>query len=592
MLGFITIGALLMQYRSGCFKPFSISEIYQKGDVISVQLKDVGNSKREWKKMTGEIKAVHRNGTHFQIEEPIVLFVKAGSFGCESGDEILVASELIPIKNSGNPGEFDAKGYWSKKGFSFMMFVSEDQYQVVRNVEPNWIMKQLLSLREYLSDALKNNLKGNELSIAQALILGDKSLLDSETTNSFSNTGAMHVLAVSGLHIGIIMQILLVILSKFSAFISKNYAVFIVVIIAWIYAAITGLSPSVLRAVIMFSFLFVAQTRGKQYDSINTLFFTAFILLLIDPFTLFDIGFQLSFLAMVGIFLFYRPIEKLVFIENKLLRKVWQGTAIGFAAQLMTTPLSLYYFHQFPNYFILTNIGLMASSGLILGLGLFLFSISWWKMFSALVGAALSLVIFVSFYFIQWVENLPGGLAQGFEVPILLVLAMTILIVLLFQIFKKWKYKFLALCVGMTMIFYIVYIRFENMTTNEICVFNARQVIVTVKKNDQLFCFYQAKEDDFDKVKFAVDGYRKIHPGKVSFYPLSKSNWNIESNQTRISTERINGNYRISVNGRKYAILLNNYVEFDILNSFVIGMPWVQRKADHLLNNGAFVTPI
>lgn len=145
-------------------------------------------------------------------------------------------------------------------------------------------------------------MSGKNLAIALALILGDKSLIDSEITASFTNTGAMHVLAVSGLHIGIIMQILMVVFSQFPRFISKRKAIFTVVVLMWFYAFITGLSPSVLRAVFMFSVLVVAQLMGKNYSAINTLFFTGFVLIFINPFTLFDIGFQLSFLAMLGIF--------------------------------------------------------------------------------------------------------------------------------------------------------------------------------------------------------------------------------------------------------------------------------------------------
>ena len=133
--------------------------------------------------------------------------------------------------------------------------------------------------RIYLSESLSENLKGKELAIAQALILGDKSLLDQEVKNSFTNTGAMHVLAVSGLHIGIIMQILMVVLGYFPKIISRKKALTLVLIVMWIYAFITGMSPSVVRAVFMFSVLVIVQLAGRQYSTMNALFFYWFFTL-------------------------------------------------------------------------------------------------------------------------------------------------------------------------------------------------------------------------------------------------------------------------------------------------------------------------
>lgn len=586
---FMLIGAFHVQEKTNVSRKYSVEDVYQKGDAVLVRLKEITKSTKEWKKMTGEIQMVYGQNSEHRIVEPLVLFVQSENFGFESGDEILITADLTAIKNAGNPGEFDAVNYWSKKGFHYMAFVGDEQYRVVRNKEASWITKKLSALRIYLNDALENNLRGTELSIAKALILGDKSLLEVETRNSFSNTGAMHVLAVSGLHIGIIMQILLVILSRFSAFISKKYAVFTVVLILWIYAFVTGLSPSVVRAVFMFSMLFLSQVIGKQYNPINVLFFTAFVILLYNPLTLFDIGFQLSFLAMVGIFLFYRPIEQLVYIENKTLRKVWQGTAIGFGAQLMTTPITLYYFHQFPNYFVLTNIGLMVTSGLILGIGIFLFSISWWKLIAAISGAALSLVIFISFFFIEWVEQLPGGLAQGFEISFILVFCMSMLILLLFLKIKKRSHKFFAYTIGLGLIILMVSNRYDNLTKSELVVFNARQVIVTVRKNDRLFCFYQAKPGDFDKVKFTVEGYLKLHPSKVKYYALNKSDWNIRSKKTQIQTRKVKNNYIFSLNGKDYLICLNDQSNVTQENLTTIGMPWIDSKVNHSLQDGAFV---
>lgn len=592
ILSFVFVGVLLIQTREGLLNNKQLKDIYQKNDLLLVQLRDVGNSDKTWKKMTGDIKKVFKGQTEFTINEPLVLFVKSVSYGCESGDVLLISSELNEIKNANNPGEFDAESYWNKKGFNYMTFVGEEQYKIVQHIEKHWITQQLDQISNYLSSSLKENLSGKELAIALALILGDKSLLDQEITTSFTNTGAMHVLAVSGLHIGIIMQILMAILGQFSKVLNRKNAVIIVVVIMWIYAVITGLSPSVLRAVFMFSVLVLSQLMGKSHNSINSLFFTAFCLILVDPYTLYDIGFQLSFLAMLGIFLLYKPIEHIIYIENKWLRKVWQGTAIGFAAQLMTTPLSLYYFHQFPNYFVLTNIGLMASSGLILGFGLWIFTISWWTTLVRLSGVILSLIIFVSLWFIEWVEQLPGAVAYGFELPILLVLLMTILVLLLFLVLRKTGHVAIAYGIGFLFLCIVVMKRYDNHVTNELCVFNAKQMIVTLKKKDQIFCFYKAKKEDFDKVEFAINGYRKLHPGTVRYFSIDEKDWSISSKNLALQTKNEKDQVLIRLNNKSYTILFSDYSEEQDKDSKLIGMPWIGRKCDHNLKDGAFTVSI
>lgn len=591
-IGFILCGAILIQARNGAVSNIQLSKIYQEGDLLLVKLRDAGNSDKEWKKMTGDIRRIYKDHHEISINEPLVLFVQKNNFGCESGDIILVSTKLNKIENPGNPGEFDAKNYWNKKGFQFMTFVGEDQYRIISHAEPNRILNKLNSIREYLKKSLEDNLEGQELAIALALILGDKSLLDVETTTSFTNTGAMHVLAVSGLHIGIIMQILMALFGNFPKLISKRNAVILVVVIMWIYAIITGLSPSVLRAVFMFTVLAIAQLRGKNYNSINSLFFTAFVLMLVDPFTLFDIGFQLSFLAMLGIFLLYKPIEQLVYIENKWLRKVWQGTAIGFGAQLLTTPLSLYYFHQFPNYFVLTNIGLMASSGLILGTGIFLFCFNWLKPIAKLTGFVLSVIIWISLSFIEWVEGLPGAVAYGYEVPILLVLILSLLVLHLFLFTKSRLNKLISYSLGFIILIFIVIKRFENLTVNEICIFNSRQTIITIRKGGNLFCFYKADPEDFKKVKFAVEGYLKMHPATIHYCPLNEKNWNLNYSDTKIYTRKEKGSVLLTVNNQKYTIIQSDYSSKIDENSISIGMPWIEFPVDHSLNDGAFIRPI
>jgi competence protein ComEC len=584
---FLSLGSLSIQERLGCWNKNRLETCYHEFDPVQVEITEVGASTSDWVKIVGRVVCLFHHDKAIDLNDFIVFYLKNEGNGVLKGDVVLLTSILNKIKNNGNPGEFDAENYWAKKGIFFTAFVGPEDYKLIEHQPENWLMRGMESCRIYLSESLSENLKGRELAIAQALILGDKSLLDQEVKNSFTNTGAMHVLAVSGLHIGIIMQILMLVLGYFPRIISRKKALAAVLVVMWIYAFITGLSPSVVRAVFMFSVLVIAQLFGKQYHTINALFFTGFALCLADPFVIYDIGFQLSFLAMLGIFLLYKPIDELIYIENKWIRKVWEGTAIGFAAQLMTTPLSLYYFHQFPNYFILTNIGLMASSGLILGTGIFLFTTSWWKALSKITGIVLTWIIFLSLAFIEWVEALPGGVAYGFRLSLLTVAGFTLLVLVLFLMIHKKQHLYLGLGVGFCLLVVIVVERFQNMSTNEICVFNAKQLVVAVKKDQDLFCFYKAKEDEFDKVEKLVESYRKLYPATVHYFDLTKKNYTISSNELSIKTMKVGKNWKFTINNQILS-LLTGYENNPVLNGMKIVMPYLEDPNAIELSKGAF----
>lgn len=586
LLFFFLIGYYNIHVSTGKMNSESfIEHCKQEGEVV-LEVNEIGNQEKEWVKLTAKIQQFQSIYDTVLMDESVVLFVKRPKTELLPGAVLVCKTTFNKIVNSHNPGEFDAESYWNKKGIRHIAFIDSKHYFIQKNGERSMIASLVERSRIYFKTALEENLSGKNLAIALALILGDKSLIDSEITASFTNTGAMHVLAVSGLHIGIIMQILMVVFGFFPRVISKRMAIFSVVVLMWFYALVTGLSPSVLRAVFMFSVLVVAQLRGKNYSALNTLFFTGFVLLFVSPLTLFDIGFQLSFLAMLGIFLVYKPIEVLFYSSNKLLMKIWQGTAIGFAAQLFTTPLSLYYFHQFPNYFILTNIGLMASSGLILGLGLLLFVVFPIKIVAKFVGIILGFIVFTSLWFIEWVEDLPGAVAYGFSVSFFEVFFAFVLVLFLFFIaIKRWHF-IVGYVIAILFIVQITYVRYKHLIANECVIFNARNLIITLKNEQHYYCFYSCKPNEFNKkVKLLVENYRKQLPGPITYYSIHRKNWCLKSKNLYFKIEKtIQNTTLLTVNNKKLEINFRNRA----FNSPIqqIAMPWVQSVDMLNLKNG------
>ncbi len=562
---------------------------YKIGDSYLIEIQELGVQNKKWCKAISTVLYVKSDYTVLACEKKVLMFFENDSShsSFRVGDRYTLNTDLIPIKNKNNPGEFDSEFFYKSKGIDKIGFVAKGAF-IPKGNRISLFLKWSLRSRDYLGGILVNHLSGQELALAQALILGDRSFLDPETTKDFGNSGAMHVLAVSGLHIGIILQIILFFLKLFSRFFSKGKALIIALVLIWIYTFISGSSASVLRSTFMFSVLAVSQLKGKSYNPLNSLFFTGFVLLLLNPFFLFDIGFQLSFLAMSGIFLFYRPISKWIYFRNKWIRKVWEGSAVGIAAQFVTVPLTLFYFHQFPNYFMMTNIGLMFSTGLILGLGMFVFSFYWLKYVGKMAVFLLSIVLFLTLDFVAFIDDLPGSVATGFQLHWMLVLCSFLLIICIY-IFRTsgQGLKILFYCFCFTFVGYSVFQRFESMTKSEICFYNDSKTLFSVKYQDAIFCFYDREEVEVDKVKFTLNSYTKIYPGNISYLSLRSKDWKIRMKDMFVHVKRKKNGFKIFANKHRYFVK-NRNSSFQT-DTEVICLPWITTclKSEINLKDGA-----
>lgn len=519
MVVFFFSGLLSTSFNLPDSSPHNIANKFLPGDKVKVQVEEY-NKGQKFDKTIAKISNVIQYDDTVFASGKIVLYIH-NSFGLvEIGDELIVNTDLIPIKNDGNPGEFDQESFWRNNGIEFQSFaMSEDLTKVGGNLtfQGFWY-----NIRQYLIREMQEKLDDEVYGLTTALALGDKSLLKKETRENFANAGAMHVLAVSGLHVGILLGIIQWLAGKVTFLRRKNRHILIAVVVVWIFAFLTGLSPSVLRASIMFSILAFGQTRGVSFFNLNSLLVSALILLIINPLLLFNIGFQLSYLAMFGISFFYPPISKFFFIRNKWLRKVWEGTAIGIAAQIGTIPISLYYFHQFPNYFILTNIGFMVLAGVALTTVLAFFIFHAIPYLSDLIIEIINYVFKTIHWFVEFINTLPYPVARGFSPSLWLVIATYFLILFLVIAqrnrsvkFFNWSLSGLALC---TILF--VFNRFTNLEKREIVVLNAKHHIVLVKDRGQIYCFHNSKEKHNNNTDYFVDNYQKKYGGSREFYQL------------------------------------------------------------------------
>ncbi|MGL4292722.1 MAG: ComEC/Rec2 family competence protein, partial [Bacteroidales bacterium] len=281
-----------------------------------------------------------------------------------TGDHIIGQIQLRRIKNNGNPFEFDFEKYMRHKGILYSAYINS--YHTVfftTNYENHFekilgtIFQKSNQLRNRISDWLQLHVSSERnRAFLSAIIIGDKTGITQEIRSDFSMSGLSHILAVSGLHTGIIFCLLMVLLFPIRLFGIRPLLYLIIIIIMWGYAMLTGFSASVNRAVSMITILLVSRIIHQDNNPLNSLFITAFILLGINPYYLFDPGFQLSFLAVLSILIFYPLYQKAIPKKFTLLNPALKIVSVTLAAQMLTLPLSIFYFHTFPLWLIPANL--------------------------------------------------------------------------------------------------------------------------------------------------------------------------------------------------------------------------------------------
>jgi len=515
--GFLYAGIMTMRSER------TVYSISSKGDYIhSVigEITEIDNSQKFWTRCILTIRGVVEENRIRAHDEEVLAYVSSSDL--QLHDKLFLRKKIYHIENDNNPGEFNTKSYWNNKGIYASVFISNGDYKVINQAPTPFLERWRTQIKWIFEDIFASHLNGDELAIASALVLGDKSLLSTDLRESFGAAGAMHVLAVSGLHVGIILELLLFLFGRMPRIFTKKRATILSLIILWGYALIIGFPPSVVRATLMFSFLAISRLSSDQSDSLNTLFLSALVMLIFKPLLIYDIGFQLSYLAMIGILTIQKPIASIFHIRNKWLRKIWEGTTVGIAAQLFTFPLTLYYFNQFPNYFLLTNIGMMVFAGIVLSLGLILLSINWIGVLGKFVAIAFGFSIAAMLFFVRWIEGLPWSLANAFVLEPWMVIAAYILLVALL-IYRKHKVipKYI-IGLGVVLLFVIQYDRYDRMSKQEITLFNSSYAIIALKDGPRTTFFYSCPPARIDNVKYICKAYLKTNGTKGKFKHLKK----------------------------------------------------------------------
>jgi len=402
------------------------------------------------KTMNGWQNASGKVNLYWPKQEPII--------DLDYGDILIIKGSPVELESAYNPYEFDFKKYLRFKNIFHQHYVRGGEWKLVENSYDKGFLFYAHRARNWSVKAIKNHITPiREQALVIALVLGVVDGLDTDLLSAYAASGAMHVLAVSGLHVSIIYGILLLLFKPLGKSASAQWLVAILsLVLLWGYAFITGLSPSVLRAVTMFSFVAIAKPVGRSTNFYNTLAASVFCLLLYDPYLIMSVGFQLSYLAVLGIVYLQRPIYNLWEPKSWFMDWAWELSCVSIAAQIATSALGFFYFHQFPVYFLVANLFIIPGSFVVLVGGILLLLISPFTFIASWVGIGLEWFVRILNEGIFLVEKLPYCLISNVYISAfqcyLLFAAISIMLLLI----QFRKFQMIIMMTFVTILFSLV----------------------------------------------------------------------------------------------------------------------------------------
>jgi competence protein ComEC len=423
LISFISIGGLLAWHHDIRHYKNWAGHYYDETAYLVVTLDETLVEKTKSFKANASITHLIENEKAIPVQGKIILYFKKDSLlpPLVYGSQIIFKKPLQEIKNSGNPGGFDYKRYSLFQGITHQVYLKPGEFSILASTNKNWLHSLLDATREKVLTILRTNIKGDkELGLAEALLIGYKDDLDKTLVQSYTNTGVVHIIAISGLHLGLIYWLLLQLLKPLQRRKHIKWLRPVIIILGlWLFSLLAGAQPSILRSAVMFTCIVLGENFSKKTSIYNTLAFSAFILLCYNPYWLWDVGFQLSYSAVLSIIIFMRPVYNLLYIKNKLLDFFWKLNAVTIAAQILTLPLSIYHFHQFPTHFLLTNFVAVPLSSLILLGEIFLCIVSFIPAVALFTGKILHWLIWLMNSYVERIENLPFSLWDGLQISIM-----------------------------------------------------------------------------------------------------------------------------------------------------------------------------
>lgn len=478
---FISLGIALVWLQQKPHQPNWAGHFYEEGDVVQLRLLEPLSEREKTYKALGEISVVYHQQKARKVTGRAMIYFRKDSIApsLQYGDVILVRSNLQEIKNAGNPGGFDYKRYALFNGITHQLFVKADEYKKIPQQQTTLFYKKMYEFRTYILQTIRKHVKGDmESSIAEALLIGYRDDLDRDLVQAYSNTGVVHIIAVSGMHLGLIYGLLMFLLKGLNR--NKRLKIIkavLIITLLWLFSLLTGASASVLRAVLMFTAIVGAEVIDRKGTIYNSMAASAVVLLLFNPFLLWDVGFQLSYAAVLSIVLFMKPIYNWFAIQNKLLDGLWKLNALTLSAQILTLPLCIYHFHQAPTLFLITNLVAVPLSSLVLYALILLMVVSPFVAFANAVGWLITKMLWLMNQFILWVDHFTFAVVDGIQHSPIQTILLYLIIAALGIWFIQKKKSALKFTLAFIAIFFAVqfYYQYSRAQQQKLVVYNLSQ---------------------------------------------------------------------------------------------------------------------
>ncbi|WP_118974628.1 ComEC/Rec2 family competence protein [Taibaiella koreensis] len=366
-MAFLFLGAALSSLQDVRSSKCWYGHYLKDADALVVTINDFPKPKARSVFLPVTVSNIRQRGRWLSTEGQLQLYIykKEGMPFYRPGQVWLIPAKLNRIKASGNPNAFDYAHYAARQGLFHQAFLSVEQMHLLQDTRGN--MTALASLRQAMQHCLDVAVKDSVTrSLIAATVLNERAALDEQLWQAYSITGIVHIIAISGMHI-VLLGALILLLFRCLPFRRLNTIKYLLAILAvWLYVALTGFPPSAVRAAVMFSLSTAGLLLHRNSTPVNIWAATGFLLLCYNPFWLYDVGVQLSFLAVLSILLFYAPVRRWYRPRRRIDAWLWDAVAISIAAQVLVAPLVIYYFHQFPLMGLIANLPAALYSMLLL----------------------------------------------------------------------------------------------------------------------------------------------------------------------------------------------------------------------------------
>lgn len=463
-----------------------------------IQITTIPEQKEKVIRCEAEIKGVLVEDSLAEINKRIFLSFAKDSLSqdLQRGDIVLARTQVVNPQR-GNPEEFRYDEYLCQHGLCGTAYVAPHVWEYIENRPLHTLRAYAETCQKYISDTFSRlGIVGDAWAVVCALTVGNRDGLDTEMKQHYSAAGAMHVLAVSGLHVGILYGAILFLLTGFGLFPvqyeqkkRRRFNTILLIAVLWIYAFLTGLSASVMRSALMFSLLTVGMSLDRETYTFNTIAASAAIILLLQPLMLFSVSFVLSYSAVIAIVALQPSLQALLPIRNGLLKWLWGLITVSIAAQIGTLPWTMYWFSQTSNWFIFTNIVVVPLAGIILYTAIAVLILAPIPFISTLVAKLLNIEAMAMNGYVEWVESLPYSTAEvSLSLPMLCCLCALIIALSVAFVERNWKWLFPA-AVALLLLLWADIVRTKQiLRRNELIVYNTYNANVILHEKGRTCC--------------------------------------------------------------------------------------------------------